>query len=434
MVKYKFPRYRATALRTIMNITNYKMKLVLRPHYIIALMFCVSESIFAQNIEQIYMKSGSVVEGYIAEQIPGSFISVQSSKATIVVNSDSLQNKIIERIPVDSLSKEWKQWALENNKYIENEGKRFLELHTLEFNSRVYSKVFLLEKGSLLKFIDIIPNKYTFKWGDMYRTVKNKRPANLFSGLKEVLVLKDDSRVEGQIIEQFPGKDLKIEADNGEVLSYKFSQIKSIQTEKLNEKMDLWSQTPLLDKIQVKGDASELIGFISSRTLGEELVFEFENGDKRTIPQNQVTSYAKIPNDKYVAAYDNVLKDGEILLDGEPAYFAQLETVGPYLVLGSIVSAQKQVGDTVCFQANLDNADTAITLVKAHIESVTIPDKREIPWPVITYQDLVQSPLPFVRETTPLGNIKITFEVDEVGDYVLYIQGQDGYIVINVIE
>lgn len=406
-------------------------------YFCMLIILCAGANTFAQNIEQIYMKSGSVIEGYIAEQKPGKHITCQTIKATIVVNSDSLQNRITERIPFEALSTKWQEWAEQNKKFVEKDGQKLLELTTLEFRNVVYPKVYLLEKGSLIKFIDLTPNKYTFKWNDMYRTVKKKRPSNLFSGLKEILVLSDDSKVEGQIIEQYPGKDLKIATDNGEVLSFKSSDVKQIITEKINKKLDLWSQIPLLDKIQVKGEVSELIGFISSRTLGKELEFEFENGEKRTVPQNQVVSYAKIPNDKYIPAYDKVLKEGEILLDGEPAYFVQLKTVGQYLVLGSIVSAQKQVGDTVCFQANLNDADIPITLVKAHVESVTIPDerrKREIPYPVITYQDLVQSPLPFVRETTPLGNIKITFEVEEAGDYVLYIQGQGGYIVINVIK
>ena len=402
------------------------------------IMFCVSANAFAQNIEQIYMKSGSVIEGYIAEQKPGKHITFQTAKATIVVNSDSLQSRIItEKIPFEALSAEWQAWAEQNKKYIEDDGQKLLELATLEFRNTVYSKVYVLEKGSLIKFIDLAPNKYTFKWSDMYRTVKKKRPENLFSGLKEILVLSDGSQVEGQIIEQYPGKDLKIETDNEEILVFKISDVKRIITEKINEKLDLWVQIPLLDKIQVKGEESELVGFISSRTLGKEMIFEFENGNKRTIPQNQVVFYAKIPNEKYVAAYDKVLKKGEFLLDGKPAYFVQLKTVGQYLVLGNIVSAQKLAGETVCFRANFDDADTPITLVKAHVESVTIPDekkKREIPYPVITYQDLVQLPLPFIRETTPLGNTKVTFEVEEVGDYVLYIQGQDGYIVINVIE
>lgn len=401
----------------------------------IIILFYANVNTFAQNVEQIFMKSGSVVEGYIAEQNPGKFIAIQTTKATIAVNSDSLQNRIIERISAESLPSEWKMWAEENKKYIDNDGVKQLELTTLEFNNCTYSKVFILEKGSVIKFIDLSPNRYTFKWGDMYRTVKNERPSNLFSGLKEILVLNDGSKIEGQIIEQFPGKDLKIVTAKKEILSYKFSQVKQIITEKFNERMDLWPQVQLLDKITLKGENAELVGFISSRTLGKELIIEFKNGDKRQIQQNAIASYAKIPNEQYVAAYDKVIKEGEILLNDKPAYFVELKPVGQYLVLGAIVSAQNRVGDVICLEANLADTNTPITLVKAHIENVTIPNekrKREVPYPVITYQDLVQSHVEIKREITPLGNLKVSFLVNEVGDYVLYIQGKKGYIVINV--
>lgn len=399
--------------------------------------FSANITVSAQNIEQIYMKSGSVVEGYIAEQNPGKHLIIQATKATIVANSDSLKDKITERILAENLPPEWKEWAEENNKYIDNAGVKQLELVTLEFKNSVYSKVFILEKGSLVKFIDLSPNRYTFKWGDMYRTVKSERPDNLFSGLKEVVVLADGSTVDGQIIEQFPGKDLKIVTDKNEVLSYKFDQVKQINTEKLNPKMDLWPQVQLLDKISVKGEDSDLVGFISSRTLGQELVIEFENGNKRTIPQNQILSYAKIPNENYIAVYDKVIKEGEILLDGKPAYFVPLKTVGQYLVLDSIVSAQNTVGDTIYVEANLGGANVPVTLVKAHVENVAFANgkrKWEIPCPVITYQDLVQSHVEIKKEATPLGNLKVSFVVKEVGDYVLYMQGKEEYIVINVIE
>lgn len=394
-------------------------------------------SSFAQNVEQIYMKSGSVVEGYIAEQKPGKHITIQTTKATIVVNSDSLQNRVIERIPLESLSNEWREWAETNNKYEDNNGVKQLELSTLEFNNSKYSNVYLLEKGSIIKFLDLTPNQYNFVWGDMYRTVKSKRPENLFSGLKDVLVLNDNSKVIGQIIEQFPGKDLKIATEKGEVLSFKFSQVKQIRTEKLTEKLDLWSQIQLLDKITVKGESSELIGFISSRTLGKELVFEFEDGSKRTIQQNKVTSYAKIPNNRYVAVYDKILNEGDILLNGEPAYFVTLQSQDQYLLLGETVSAQLTVGETVCVEAKIADTSTPITLVKAHMENVIQQKgkkKAQISWPVITFQDLVQSHIDITREITPLGNVKISFVVKEIGDYVLYIQGRNEYIVINVVN
>lgn len=400
-------------------------------------MLCASINAFAQNIEQIYMKNGSVVEGYIAEQKPGKSITIQTTSATIVVNSDSLQNKIIERVPVESLSKEWRIWAETNNKLIDNNGKKQLELVTLEFKNSIYSKVYIIEKGSLIKFIDVSPNQYTFKWGDMYRTVKNKRPDNLFSGLKEVLVLKDGTEIEGQITEQFPGKDLKITTEKGEILSFKFTQIKKIITKKLNDRFDLWSQIQLLDKIQLKKDNSFLEGFISSRTLSKELVIEFEDGSNRIISMNDILSYSKIPNTKYIAAYDKALKEGEILLNGKAAYFAKLEVNNQFLILGDIVSAQLPVGESVVIEANLVNNDSSIVLVKAHDESITKQiGKKNVTLlaPVITYQDLFQSNLPFKREETPLGNIRIFFKLEEEGDYVLYIQGIEGYIIINVIN
>ncbi len=132
---------------------------------IVLIVFLANAKTYAQNVEQIYMKSGSVVEGYIAEQKPGHSITFQTTKATIVVNSDTLQNRITERISVESLSKEWREWAESNNKLIDNGGKKQLELVTLEFNNCVYPQVYLIEKGSLIKFLDVSPNKYTFKWG-----------------------------------------------------------------------------------------------------------------------------------------------------------------------------------------------------------------------------------------------------------------------------
>lgn len=393
--------------------------------------------LFAQNVEQIHMKSGSVVEGYISEQKPGKYITIQTTKATIVVNSDSLQNRVIEKIPIESLSKEWREWAEKNNKCLDSSNGKVLELSSLEFEHSRYSRVFLLEKGSLIKFVDMSPNRYTFVWGDIYRTVKSRRPDNLFSGLKEILVLKDNSKIEGQIIEQFPGKDLKIVTSNDEVLSYKFSQIKQIRTERLSEKLDLWNQIQLLDRINVKGEDSELEGFISSRTLSKDLVIEFENGGSRKIPLNEVTSYAKFPNDKYKAVYDRVIQKDSVYLNGSSAYFDTLIHVGQYLTLTNNVSAKVAVGDTICIEANLGNSDVPVTLVKAHIEKVPNPRAKNkksstIPWPVITFQDLIQAPLPYKREITPLGNVKIEFVVVEAGDYVVYIQGKEGYIVINV--
>ena len=63
--------------------------------FLVALeIFSANITVSAQNIEQIYMKSGSVVEGYIAEQNPGKHLIIQDTKATIVANTHTLKYKI----------------------------------------------------------------------------------------------------------------------------------------------------------------------------------------------------------------------------------------------------------------------------------------------------------------------------------------------------
>ncbi|MBW9198612.1 hypothetical protein EVD32_01575 [Bacteroidales bacterium SW299] len=395
----------------------------------------VFNNLFGQNVEQVHMKNGSIIKGCIVEQIPGEYITLQAEEATVVVNSDSLQDKISEKIPLDSLPQKWKEWTKRNEEYIAVNGESLI-LTTLKFKNRTFNRVLLLEKGSLIKFLDVGRHRYTFAWGEMYRCVKNKRPDNLFSGIKDILVLDDGTEIPGQIIEQYPGQNLKILTDGGEILSFKFSQVKQIRAEKMSDRQNLWSQVQLLDKIQIKGEDLPLVGFISSRTLGKEISFEFENYKKRTIPLNQIVSYGKIPNENYVPVYDKILKEGEVLLNEKPACFVQLKSVDSYLLLTSAVSAQAIEGDTILVEANLEDVDNVITLVKAHIENVQIfkgRKKRVVSCPIITYQDLVQSPIGIDREVTPLGNIRVSFIVGEVGDYVLYIQGKEDYIVIHVI-
>lgn len=420
-------------------IDSFTMKYYRYCHILVLiLLVCnIAECVYAQNIEQVYMKSGSVVEGYISEQLPGKHITVHGVKATLVTSGDSLVRQTVERLSLASLPQEWKNWAEQNGKLLGTGDQRKLELATLQFKNCKFENVFLLEKGSIIKFVDVVARDYRFVWGDMYRTVKSTRPDNLFSGTKEVLELNDNSRVSGQIVEQYPGKDLKILTEKGEVLSYKFSQVRKIITERLSNTFDLWTQIQLLDVLRITGEKETVKGFIVSRTLNKELVLLSVDGSQRTIPLSRISSYAKIPNEKYVAVYDRSLQPGEVVINGEPAFFVSLKQHGSYLVLDETVSAQMRVGDTVRIEANVgDNEVVPITLVKAHYEDVTPAkekNKKQIMCPVITYQDLVQAHLPFTREKSPLGNVKVSFIVKQPGDFVLHIQGKEGYIIVNVL-
>lgn len=397
-----------------------------------------ANALHAQNLEQIYLKSGSVVDGYISQQVPGKYIVVQSETATIVVSSDSLRKLVTKDVEVSKLPKEWKEWAKANNKLVvNNKGESVLPLSKVELSGNSYSNVYIMERGSHIKFIDLSPNQYHFKWGDLYRTLKHPHPQNLYSGLKEILVLDDGTSIEGQIIEQYPGNYLKMVVSNGDIHSYDYNRIRQIKTIRYCDQIELWPQIQLLDKVEVYGETIPYVGLISVRELGKYIVMLFDDGRSQTIPLDKVVSYAKIPNKSYRAIYDKELKEGDILLNGENAYFSELKSYKSFLLLGDTVSVVTKIGSEICIEARLKDVNTQVSLVKAHNEKVAITDKKNVQYveyPVVSYQDFVQCSLPLRRELTPLGNIRILFNVNEVGDYVLHFQGVSGYVVINVTE
>lgn len=404
----------------------------------IALLTLFPSSSSAQRIEQVYLTNGSVVEGYISTQKPGINFTMHSEEATLLMGSDSLVQSYATKLSLSELSADWKRWADTKHAYQGGEETAYLELYNLKFKNSEYSRVYIIERGSLIKFIDFNSSGYTFPWKELFRIVKTKRPENQFSGIKDVLVLKSGERYEGQITEQYPGKTIKIETGKHQVFSFKFSEIKEIVSEPLNEYQDLWEQTPFLDKIELKSGSGALEGFITSRMLDKEIQIQVKSGEKKTIPIKNIQAYHRIVNPEFHPVTDQVIPEGEVWLNGKKVYFDTLQVSGQSILLGELVSAIRQVGDTVCIEAKFKNPNTQVSVIKARNIPVMRKNEKgkekEVLWPAFTYQDIVRSPLKYEREQTPLGNTRIRFVTMQKGDYVVYIQGYEGYIVINVAD
>lgn len=393
----------------------------------------MSNKIAAQNCEQIYMKNGSVIEGYICEQIPGKSVSLSSVKATVVVSSDSLQSSTARQVNINELSPAWQTWVKEQP----NVNKETIKLTTLRFVTTEYKDVCIIEEGSLMKFVDLTPKSYTFGWNEIFKTIKALRPNNQYSGIEDVLVLQNGNQYTGQITEQYPGKNIKIQTNENNVVTVNTAQVVQIESNAYNEKLDLFQQTPLLDKVYVGGQNAPLIGFITKRVTNKDLTIQMQSGEAKVIPMRQISKYQKVPNENYVVVCDRELAEGEILLNGEKAWFAPLEVNGPYIILGVDVSAQVAVDDIITIEAKFSNAANSVSMVKAYRKNIAESEKKAketVARDVFTYQDLVERSLPFSRTVSPLGNTKIQFQVKSPGDYALSVQGQKGYIVINVVD
>lgn len=393
----------------------------------------MSNKLVAQNYEQVYMKNGSVIEGYICEQVPGRTISLNSVKATMVVNSDSLQHSSTRQVNINELSSEWQAWVKEQS----NMNKEAIKLTTLRFVATEYKDVSIIEEGSLIKFVDLTPKNYVFGWNEIFKTIKTLRPDNQYSGIEDVLVLQNGTQYVGQIMEQYPGKNMKIQTNENNIVTVNMAQIARIESNPYNLKLDLFQQTPLLDKVYVRGQNMPIVGFITKRVTNKDLTIQKQNGETKVLPLKQIVKYQKVPNNNYVAICDRELAEGEILLNGKSAWFAPLEMAGSYIILGEDVSAQVAVGDTITIEAKFSNATNSVSMVKAYRKNIAESDKKAkeaVMRDVFTYQDLVERSLPFSRTISPLGNTKIQFRVERPGDYALSVQGKKGYIVINVVN
>lgn len=388
----------------------------------------------AQNTEKVVLKNGSVLEGYLAEQNPGINFTVHSVETVMFANEDSLKSVSQQVYDISDLSPEWQNWIEKNHA---GDGQS-ITLSTLEFRHSTISNVFVQERGVTVKYVDLNERTYVFPWNQLAMTSKKLRDKNQRSGIVDELVMTDGNHYEGQVTDQTPGKGIKIILSNGMVQSFNYSDIAQIISKPYSDKLTLWQQSQLLDEVVL--NSGEIIrGIITSRNIGKDYSFQLRSGQIRTISAKDVTIFRKLKNEEYKSAPERELVEGEVLINGDAknAYFFDLETTDSYVILDAgKASMQMACGDTIVVEANVGNPLAAITIAKAKVRDVeTINEKGKkvmIPKAVVTLFDLLQSKNIGTREVTVSGYVKFTLPLTESGDYVMQIQGKEGYVVIYV--
>lgn len=250
----------------------------------------------AQNTDYIFVKDGSVYEGFISMQEPGTAISVTAQSATLIVNSENISNLEMATKPVAKLPEQMRNWLNKNRA-----GETEVEVASLKISGVQYDDVLVLEKGSRYKLLSFNTHEYNLNWGDIIKTRKNEAFNKKNSGICDVVTLKNGKRFKGVIIEQTIGVELKIKYEKNSIEAIRFSDILSIHTEQVDNKANLWKLLPLLDKVELK-DGSELTGFISSRMMGQSIIFVSQNSAvERSIALKDITKYRKVVNSQYKA-------------------------------------------------------------------------------------------------------------------------------------
>ena len=406
------------------------MKAIINHTFAVGLMlFQVSMYAQAQVFEQIHLKDGSVLEGYICEQVPGKSLSVQTARATLTAAGDSLLSSRERQVMVADLPSEWKTWVMAQPTSMDR-----VALTDLKFTNTEFKDVLVLENSPEVKFLSLAEKVYTFPWSKVAKTVKQPRENGVVSGIEDVVTLKDGTEYIGQIMEQVPGKTLKIALSDSNSTTVNSSLVATLESQPILGELTVIEQTPLLDRIYIEDEEKPVDGFITKRTMGQDLTIMTLDGETEIIPLSSVERYSKYRNPGYKVVSDRPLAKGEVVLNGgeKGAWFAPLKSQNGYFILDE-ASAVARPGDEITVEANLENPSGAIYLIKAYRMEIPLAGKkRTASRDVFTYQDLVELAMPIERTTTPLGNTKVTFKVPETGDYVLSIQGYKGFIVIHV--
>ena len=413
-----------------MHINRLKtIEMCINRNSVLALLVLGSLTVSAQTFEQIHLKDGSVLEGYICEQVPGKTISVQASKATLVAGSDSLRSSSERQVMIADLPSEWKKWVMAQPVNINQ-----VALSTLKFKNSEYKDVLITESGPIIKFISLANKVYSLPWSKVSKTVKAQRAGGVVSGIEDVIVFKDGTRKEGQITEQVPGKTIKIALDDNTSVTVNASLVAVLESQPLSDELTVIEQSPLLDRVYTKGNVTPYEGLIIRRQMGKNLTILSLDGNETVVPLTSVTRYAKYKNPEYKVISDRQLAKGEVVLNGDEksVWFAPLKSENGYFILDD-ASAVAKIGDEMVVEANLGNPSAAIYLIRAYRKDIPVDGSRKVvARDVFTYQDLVELALPVERTMTPLGNTKVKFKVTEKGDYILSIQGYQGFIVIHV--
>lgn len=255
----------------------------------------------AQNIDRVVMSSGSEYEGYIAEQVPGKYISINSTKAILFIDSSSIKQMDVVTHPVDCLIEPMKSWVATNLP-----DKQEVELASIHAGSKYYKNLLVLEKGVRIKALQLANDSFKVNWKNV---VKTSKIATSKMKLHEVVSLKSGKSLSGHIIEQIIGKELRIKQFNGDITSIAFSEVLSIRTE-LDPKLDnAWAYIPLLDRLELV-DGSMVEGLITARVMGSHVyIISPKDSIEREIKTSNIKKYIKVINQEAVIIEESATQD-----------------------------------------------------------------------------------------------------------------------------
>ena len=394
----------------------------------------------AVTVQHVYLKDGSVLSGYIQKQNLDGTITVATDKAIVYLNSSKTTISSEQAYEEKSLDKAWIDWAEENDAFNGTKGNRTLMLANVNVSDgKSVQKVKILERGTMIKYLELTPNSYTIRWSAVKSIRGEKRAKNALSGINREYQLKKGGQYSGEYAEE-TDSTLSLYMDNGVIESFNIDDVIKYTFTPINPNQDIFEQSPLLDIIRQKNGA-EVTGIIieqnysSNKDTENNILVRQKSGAIQSIKIADIKELCKEENADYNPQFDILLNEGDVVVNrGEVEYVGVTEKKD-LLVLDHIsnkVTVAKGEGNATHITVEYCNSNSVNAEMFQLVKVTEATIKRETIY-CFSYKDLVNSIYRATSvETSVNGTTKAEYIVGGDGVFALYDAKKQRAITITV--
>ena len=413
------------------------------------------------TVQKIHLKNGSVLNGYISYQDKNEHLEVTTDSAVIYISDEyarpgrSVSKNLQE---LKNLGEAWAKWAVDHNALTGNAGDERMMMNDIEFVKRSHffndgmevmdstvsieevtpkfedilvrdnatskNPVKILEKGSVIKYLELTPNTYRLSWGDIDRIVSDKRPLTALSGVNRTYHKKNGVIVSGQ----FAGETyntVSLYTPDGIIETIDLDEVDRLYIEPLNPAQSLYEQSELIDKVSTVNRPYE--GIISQRDYSPnamELIILSASGVPAKIKFKDIISYAKAINNDYKLLTDVLPKKNELLINRMHADSVNVVKNGNMFMLDSVPNkviipkANDARGTLVTVEFSNPQNKSGQNLIVVKLSKVQVK-KKSLPG-FANDVDVMAKYRPVNVTTSANKTTKMEYYIPETGIFAIY--------------
>ncbi|SDG81454.1 hypothetical protein SAMN04487901_11038 [Prevotella communis] len=389
----------------------------------------IAGSAEAVIVQKIYLKDGSVLSGYIQKQDDNGNLTIHSDVAEICLKSSQATISNEKNYTIGELDKNWVEWAEKNEAFEGTGNQRTLYLADVTSKSKTVAKVKIIERGELVRYLEMSPDIYTIPWKDVLAIKGEKRCKTALSGINRIFQLKSGMEFEGQYAEETDSL-LTLYLNNGIRQSFKINDVIKYTFRPINPNQDIFAQSELLNIVKTK-NGNETKGIIieqnytSAKDSENYFLVQQPSGAIQSIKVSDILETRKEENPKFDPKFDVLLKEGEVLINRQEVVMTGITEKGENSVLDSLsekVVIKKDPQNNTRVTVEYRNANGANIEAYQVVKVNKIENKKEKKtFYGVSYRDLVNSTIrPVSVETSVNHTTKAEYIVGGQGTFALY--------------